>query len=185
MAVNLGRLFFSLAVDWKPIDCLFRGRPARALGPILTLRQTMPLLRTQHAFDLLALLEFFQNEVHARLRAVHSRIGFSLSHAPIRHRTSSRARRTKSDLPTVCNATPLDLVCRACYCTLNFTLARAFIAFFQRICIEHDPPAIARRVCRTLRPSVHRMHICNAADRKRHTFHRGRIVDAVEKENGK
>src|SRR6266487_352398 len=163
---------------------LHRWHPA-FIGAVPPVFETKPVLLAEHAFYLLADLDLFPNEISARVRAFRSRGGSSLSYPSVRNRPRRGARSFELYLPTICSATPLDLVCRACYCTVNFTLARAFLVFLQRICIEHDPPAIARRVCRTLRPSVHRMHICNAADRKRHTFHRGRIVDAVEKENGK
>src|ERR1700720_2851321 len=141
--VDLIRLLFSLATDQQPMDCILRRRVARPFGSIFTLRQAMSLLRAQHASHRLAVLELFQNEIGAGLYAVPSRIGFSLSHPPIRDRAGNRARWLESGLPAGCDAASLDLVCRARNCVFNLALARAFIAVLQRICAEHNRRAIA------------------------------------------
>ena len=63
--VDLVRLPFSLAIHWKPMDCILRSHAPCAFGSVLTLREAMPLLRAQHAACLLALLDVFQNEIGA------------------------------------------------------------------------------------------------------------------------
>src|SRR6266403_5016218 len=103
----------------------------------------MSLLRAQHSSHRLVILDLLQHELSAGLSAVHSRIGFSLSHAPIRDRAGNRARWLESGLPAVCDAASLDLVCRARNCVFNLALARALIAVLQRICTEHNRRAIA------------------------------------------
>ena len=142
--VDLIRLPFCLAIVRKQTDCIFRSGPPRLFGSIFTLRKTMPLLLAQHAPGGLAVLELLQDEISAGLCALHSRIGFSFSHAPLWHCASGRARRTKSDLPTVCDPTPMDPVCCAGNRTLNLALARSFIPFLQRICAQYDRGGIAR-----------------------------------------
>ena len=142
--VDLIRLPFCLAIVRKQTDCIFRSGPPRLFGSIFTLRKTMPLLRAQHAFSRLVILDLLQDELSAGLCAVHSRIGFSFSHAPVRNRAGGRAWRTKSDLPTVCDPTPMDPVCHAGNRTLDFALARSFIPFLQWICAQHDRRSIGR-----------------------------------------
>ena len=142
--VDLIRLPFCLAIVRKQTDCIFRSGPPRLFGSIFTLRKTMPLLRAQHAFSRLVILDLLQDELSAGLCAVHSRIGFSFSHAPVRNRAGGRAWRTKSDLPAFCDPTPMDPVCHAGNRTLNFALARSFIPFLQWICAQHDRRSIGR-----------------------------------------
>src|SRR5258708_30235483 len=111
------------------MDCILRRRVARPFGSIFTLRQAMSLLRAQHASHRLAVLELFQNEIGAGLYAVYSRIGFSLSHAPIRDRAGNRARRLESGLPALCDAASLYFVCRASNFAFNLSLYSALILF--------------------------------------------------------
>src|SRR5438874_23236 len=126
--VDLVRLRFSLAIHWKPTGWILSGHAPHPFGAVLILCQAMPLLRAQYAFDLLALLDFFQNEIGARLRSFRSRGGPSLSQPSVWNCTCRGARRLELYLSSIFNPTPLDLVCCACDRTLNVTLARAFIA---------------------------------------------------------
>src|SRR5207248_2420910 len=139
-----------------------------------------PLLLAQHAPGGLAVLELLQDEISAGLCALHSRIGFSFSHAPLWHRASGRARRTKSDLPTVCNPTPMDPVCCAGNRTLNLALARSFIPFLQRICAQYDRGGIARRIYRALRASIYRIHFGYTTNRKCHSVSDRGAIDPLE-----
>ena len=153
--VDLVRLPFRLAIVPKSTDCIFRSGPAPLFGSIFILRETMPVLRAQHAPDRLVVLELLQNEISAGLRAVYSRVGFSFSHTSIRHRASSRARCGKFGLSTVCEPTPMDRVRRAGDRTVNFALARPFFPFLQRICAQYDRGAIDWGVYRTLRAGIY------------------------------
>src|SRR5260370_23862560 len=166
--VALIRLPFCLAIVRKQTDCIFRSGPPRLFGSIFTLRKTMPLLRAQHAFSRLVILDLLQDELSAGLCALHSRIGFSFSHAPVRNHAGGRAWRTKSDLPTVCDPTRMDPVCHAGNRTLNFALARSFIPFLQWICAQYDRRSIGRRIYRTLRAGIYRIHFGHATNRKYH-----------------
>src|SRR5713226_5082940 len=131
--VDLLHLFFPLANSWKQIDCVLGGCAARVFGSILTLRAAMPLLRAQPAGDLLAVLDFFPDEIRARLCAFHPRRDHSFSQPSIWNCTFGGPSRVEPDLQTFCSATPLVLGCRACRRALNDAVAGLCVIFLKRV----------------------------------------------------
>src|SRR5437660_10105334 len=145
--VDLVRLFFSLANDRKPIDGIVRGCAACPVGSILTLRQTMSLLRAQHVSSRLAVLGFFQNEIQSPLRALRfGRCSF-ISRPSVWNCACSRARQLEFVLPTLRPSAALALVCRACHRCADLTMACHLLSLLEWISPEYNISAVPRRVC--------------------------------------
>ena len=138
MDVNLAHLFFSLAAPEKSLGRFFCGGAAGFFRSVLALRETVPLLRAEHAPSRMAILHFFQNDVSARVFVVHCCGGSSFSYPSVWPCASGRAGRLEFYLPTIFRAASLDLVCRTDSRSFDPAVARPLIPVLQRICAQHD-----------------------------------------------
>ena len=141
--VDLIRLYFRLAHQRKSIDGVLCGDLTRPFSSVPPLREAMPLLRAQHALNLLVVLDFFQNEIRSRLHALCIGVRSFVSHSSVRTRARFCARQLELGLSTVRGSATLALVRSACYRSLHFAMAYPLC---DRIRTEHNTVAVAGRV---------------------------------------